>query len=144
MLQYVALIVHTPVWLLSLLPELELTEGQEEFVEAPQALRASSLGRRAHLYPNKSTLMAVHSSSCIIRILLFFAQLVRRCFMHVCFRKSWNAKANTTFCHSRFRLPVRVSNGSPIVVWSDVSCHLISPGVRSFLQNRNCYNIDLI
>lgn len=33
----------------SLLPEVELTEGQEEFVEAHEALGASSLGRHRHL-----------------------------------------------------------------------------------------------
>lgn len=32
----------------------------------------------------------------------------------------------------------QVSNSSLVVVWSDVSCHFMSLGVRSFLQNRNC------
>lgn len=63
------------------LPEAELTENQEEFAEAPEALGASSLGRPKNIF----TLIKIHPqcSSCIIWILMLAAQLLLWCFMYV-------------------------------------------------------------
>lgn len=47
----------------SLLPEVELTENQEEFVEAPEALRASSLGRQINIFAFINLLTARHGES---------------------------------------------------------------------------------
>lgn len=59
----VASISHTSICLQSdpsLLPEVELTESQEEFVEAPEALRASSLGRQENIFTSINPLTAPH------------------------------------------------------------------------------------